>query len=82
MAGDLRTLWNIARLAIVGMLLLLEPIVKAFCCGALLLGVFAAFAFELSSLGPRFPFLAMLSVSLGFGVVLILYYAILALLTR
>lgn len=72
-------LWNIVRLPIAGVLFLLEPIV-AFVCGVgLVLGIFASVMFEISAVGPKFPFLQVLSIALSFGVMLFLYYALLSL---
>jgi hypothetical protein len=72
-------LWNAVRLPIAAVLLLLEPVV-AFVCGAgLVLGILAAIVFEISAVGPRFPFFKVLGISLSFGVILFLYYGLLSL---
>lgn len=77
-----RLLWNAARIPVLAILLLLEPAVRFICSLALVLGFFASVMFEISAAGPRFPFLWMLALSLGSGVVLFLYYGLIALLSR
>ena len=49
---------------------------------AAVLGVLVAVAFELSAVGPRFPFLQVCAVSFACGVLLILYHSAIALLVR
>lgn len=79
---SVRVLWKIALLPIVAALLLLEPLVT-FVCGVVMFGgLVAAVAFEVSAVGPRFPFLFMLGFSLSFGVVLVLYHFLLVFLVR
>ena len=77
-----RLFWNAIRIPVLGVLLLLEPAVRIVCSCALVLGVFASVVFEISAVGPRFPFLAMLGASLGFGVLLVLYEGLIALFTK
>lgn len=77
-----RLLWNAARMPVLAILLLLEPAVRLICSLALVLGVFASVMFEISAAGSRFPFLWMLALSLGSGVALILYYGLIAFLSR
>lgn len=77
-----RVLWKIVLLPIVAALILLEPIVT-FVCGLMMFGgILAAIAFEVSAVGPRFPFLFMLSFSLSFGVIFVLYHFLLVFLVR
>lgn len=76
-----RMLGKAVRLPLLGILMLLEPFVRFVFGGAMVLGVFASIAFEISAAGPRFPFLAMLGLSLGFGVALFLYYGLVSLLS-
>jgi hypothetical protein len=73
-----RVLWNAVRLPIAAVLLALEPIVGFICGLGLVLGVLACILFEMSAVGPRFPLTKMLCISLGFGVILFLYYGILS----
>ena len=70
------------RLPIVAVLLLLEPVVNVVCGAGAVLGVLAAAAFEVSAVGPRFPFLHVATISLACGVLLILYHSAIALLVR
>ena len=77
-----RSIWKVVRLPLVGMLMLLEPAVRYICSLAMVLGIIASVAFEISAAGPRFPFFGMLALSLGFGVALFLYYGLIALLSR
>jgi hypothetical protein len=43
-------------------------------------GLFVAVVFELSAVGPRFPFLAMVGASLALGELLIAYYGLMSVL--
>ncbi|SRR5258707_12526841 len=79
MAGTGRVLWNAIRLPIAAVLLLLEPVVGFICGVGLVLGVLISFLFEISAVGPRFPFVKAIGISLGFGVALFLYYGLLSL---
>lgn len=77
-----RALSTVLRLPIVALLLLFEPVVNVVCGAAAILGVLIAVVFELSAAGPRFPFIQVASISLAFGVILVLYHSVLALLVR
>lgn len=68
------------RAPILAVLLLCEPIVQFICAAALVLGLFAALILKVSGVGPHFPFVGMLAFAVGFGVALILYYRLIALL--
>lgn len=78
----LRLLWKSVRMPVLGILTLLEPIVRYTLSVAMVLGVFASVVFEMSAVGPRFPFITMLAASLACGVALFLYYGLIALLSR
>ena len=68
----IRWVWHVARLPIVMLLVILEPVV-ALVCGALaLLGVLTTVFFKLIA-APHFPTLTMLIISIGFGLALVLY---------
>jgi hypothetical protein len=68
----IRWLWHIVRLPIVMLLVILEPVV-ALACGALaLLGVLTTVFFKLIA-APHFPTWTMLTISIGFGLALVLY---------
>jgi hypothetical protein len=79
LAGAVRVLWNAVRLPIAAALLALEPIVGFVCGAGLVLGILASILFEMSAVGPRFPFAKVLGISLSFGVILFLYYGLLSL---
>jgi hypothetical protein len=72
MRAILRWAWHIARLPVLLLLVILEPVV-VFACGALaLLGVLATIFFKLID-APHFPAWTMLSISLSFALGLVLY---------
>jgi len=85
-AGDLlqstfRLLWHTVRLPVYVFLVILEPVVR-FVLGALaLLGVLTALFFKFYGV-PHFPFALMLGVSVGLGLMLVSYYALLRLFAR
>jgi hypothetical protein len=74
-----RVLWNAIRLTVAAALVLVEPIVGFVCGLGLVLGVIVSILFEISIVGPKFPFLKVLSISLSFGLILFLYYGLLSL---
>jgi hypothetical protein len=78
-AAVARVVWKAVRLPITAVLLALEPLVALVCGAGLVLGVLACILFEISSVGPRFPLVRALSISLSFGVILFLYYGLLSL---
>lgn len=79
LAGTVRILWNAMRLPIAAALLALEPVVGFVCGAGLVLGILASVLFDMSVVGPRFPFAKVLGISLSFGVILFLYYGLLSL---
>lgn len=81
-AGAGGLVWSAVRLPLLGILVLLEPVVRFLCSLVLVLGVITSVLYEISAAGPRFPFLWMLALSIAFGVVLFLYYGLIALLSR
>jgi hypothetical protein len=79
--GTLRLLWHAVRLPVYVFLVILEPVVR-FILGALaLLGVLTALFFKFYGV-PHFPFALMLGVSVGLGLMLTGYYALLRVLSR
>jgi hypothetical protein len=84
-AGDLGRctfwlLWQCIRVPLFLLLVTLEPVVS-FVLGSLaLLGVLTAFFWKLTG-PPHFPFVLVISISLGFELALILYYKLLRLLS-
>lgn len=74
--GTLRFLWHAVRLPVYVFLVILEPVV-CFILGALaLLGVITAVLLKVYGV-PHFPFALMLGMSLGLGLMLTGYYALL-----
>jgi len=68
----LRWAWRIARLPMLMLLVILEPVV-IFACGALaLLGLLTTIFFKLIN-APHFPTWTMLTISLSFGFALVIY---------
>lgn len=82
LGNTLRLLWRLVRLPLLGVLTLLEPVVRYIFSIVMVLGIITSVVFEISAAGPRFPFLAMLALSFGFGIALFLYYGLIALLSR
>lgn len=76
-----RAVLNSARLLLLTALLLCEPIVRWVCATAMILGIVVCVLFEVSAAGPQFPFLAMFALSISFGVALVLYEGLIALLS-
>src|SRR5882762_2458263 len=74
-----RVLWNVIRVPIVAILLLLEPAVRFVCSAGLILGIVTCIVWELSAAGPKFPLGKMLVFSFGCPVLLFLYHALLSL---
>jgi hypothetical protein len=74
-----RLFWNAIRIPVLGALILIGPVVRIVCSCGLILGVIASVVFEVSAVGPRFPFLVMLGASLGLGALLVLYEGLIAL---
>jgi hypothetical protein len=79
LAGTVRILWKAMRLPIAAVLLALEPVVGFVCGVGLVLGILASVLFEMSAVGPKFPFVKVIGISLSFGVILFLYYGLLSL---
>lgn len=77
-----RVAWKILSFPLIAGLLLLKPIVDAICGFALVFGLVAAIAFELSAAGPRFPFLQIAGMALGFGLFAAVYHLALMVLVR
>jgi hypothetical protein len=77
-----RVLWNVIRVPIVAVLLLLEPVVSFVCSAGLVLGLVTCIVWELSAAGPKFPLGKMLVFSFGCPVILFLYQALLSLFVR
>jgi hypothetical protein len=79
--GTFRLVWHTVRLPVYVFLVILEPVVR-FVLGALaLLGVLTALFFKFYG-APHFPFALMLGSSVGLGLILVGYYALLRLFAR
>jgi hypothetical protein len=74
--AGLRLLWNLARVPVLAFLLLLAPAVELVCGGLFLLGLLVSIAFEVSAAGATFPFWRMIALSFGFGAFVIVYHAV------
>src|SRR5882757_1590127 len=75
LAATLRSLWTVARVSLLSVLLLIAPVVEWVCGALLLLGLLVSIAFKISGAGAGFPFWSMIAASLGFGIFVIFYHA-------
>jgi hypothetical protein len=82
LSASARVLGKMLLFPILTILVLLEPVVSFTCCFMALGGIFAAIVFEVSPVGPRFPFLVIFGMSLAFGALLLLYQALIMLLLK
>jgi hypothetical protein len=80
--GSLRLVWRLIRLPIKTFLVIIQPVVVLVFGGLALLGVLMSFLFKLSGAAPHFPFMIMLATSVGFGLALIGYEALIRCLSR
>src|SRR6266404_1945400 len=80
--GSLRLVWRLVRLPILTFLVILQPVVGLVLGGLALMGVLMSFFFKLSGAAPHFPFLIMLAISVGFGLALIGYEALIRYVSR
>ena len=76
--GSLWLVWRLVRLPILTFLVILQPVVGLVFGGFALLGVLMSFFFKLSGAAPHFPFLIMLAISVGFGLMVIGYEALIS----
>jgi hypothetical protein len=81
-SGPVRFAWDLLRLPILGVLVLLAPAVQFICGGLMVFGILVSIAFRISGVGASFPFWHMIGASLGFGAFVVLYYGLIALLSR
>jgi hypothetical protein len=80
--GLLRLVWRLIRLPILTFLVILQPMIGLLFGGLALLGVLTSFFFRLSGAAPHFPFFMMLAISVGFGLVVIGYEALIRYISR
>ncbi|HEY6927023.1 MAG TPA: hypothetical protein VI653_26335 [Steroidobacteraceae bacterium] len=81
-SGVLRLAFEVVRLPLLAILTLFAPVIEFLCGGLLLVGLLTSIAFKISSVGPSFPFWHIVGISLGFGVFVFVYYALIRLLSR
>jgi hypothetical protein len=80
--GPLQLIWRVIRLPILTFLVILQPVVGLVFGGLALLGVLTSFFFKLTGAAPHFPFLTMLAISVGFGLVLMGYEGLISYASR
>ena len=74
--------WQLLRLPILGLLLVLEPVVRFVLSWLALSGFLTAFVIEFSRDASRFPFWGMIVFSGGCATALIVYHAVVRLLSQ
>jgi hypothetical protein len=79
--GTTRLLWRVLRLPVLVFLVILEPVVRFLLGGLALLGALTALFFKFYGV-PHFPFALMLGVSVGLGLMVAGYQALLDLLGK
>jgi hypothetical protein len=72
--------WAAVRLPVLLVVVLLEPVVRVVCAGLAILGLLTTIFFKLVG-PPTFPWIEMLTISLGFSILLLAYYALIRLLS-
>jgi len=70
----LLVLWQLIRLPLLALLVILEPVVQFVLCGVALLGTLCAFFFKFTSVRAGAHFWLLLALSLGCLFVLWVYY--------
>ena len=80
-AALLRELWFLVRLPVFTLLVILEPVVAFALGGLALAGVLTTIFFVLIQ-APHFPAWTMLTLSIGFGLALMFYEALLRVFSR
>jgi hypothetical protein len=65
--------WQIGRLLIVALLMLLEPVLGFVLCGLALVGVIVSVILKFSGAAPNFPFWSALAMSVGLYFAFLLY---------
>jgi hypothetical protein len=74
--------WNVLRIPVAAVLVLLEPVVCFLLAALAILSVIAAVFWKVSGVAPAFPLWGLLAFSAGSIVLLALYYALIRLFTR
>jgi hypothetical protein len=80
--GALWLIWQAVRLPVFVFLVILEPIFRVVLTAVALLGILMSFFFRFAGASPLFPFWGMLGFSVSCGLILMLYYAAIRLLSR
>jgi hypothetical protein len=75
-------LWQVIRIPVLSVLVLLEPVVCFVLAALAILSVIAAMFWKLSGTVPAFPLWGMLAFSAGSIALLAIYYALIRLFTR
>ena len=74
--GILWVLWQVVRLPVLAVLLVLEPVVNLILTAFGFLGIVVALILKLSGDLPQFPFWLMLAFSIGAILLLMAYHAL------
>jgi hypothetical protein len=80
--GTVWLIWEAARLPMLSLLVILEPILRFALSTVALLGVFAAFFFWLSGMAPHFPFWGAFGLAVACVLVQMAYHALLKVLSK
>lgn len=80
--GILWFLWQVVRLPILAVLLVLEPFVSLVLTAFGFLGIVVALILKLSGDLPHFPFWLMMAFSVGAILVLMMYHALIGIFSR
>lgn len=81
LAALLWLIWQTIRIPAFAFLVIIEPIVRVLLAGGALLLVLTAFFYRAFTQVPHFPFWGMLGIGTGCMLLLMLYYALLRLLS-
>ena len=65
--------WQIARLLIVSVLMLVEPLLGFVFCGLAVVGVIVSVILKFSGAAPKFPFWSAIAVSVGLYLAFLVY---------
>ena len=81
LVGVLWLVWQVVRIPVFAFLVILEPIVRVLLAGGALLLVLTALFYRAFTQVPHFPFWGMLGTGIASILLLMLYYALLRLLS-
>ena len=82
MRGFLWTLWQVVRLPVLAVLLVLEPFVSLILMGFGFLGIVVALILKFSGDAPHFPFWTMIAFSIGAILLQMAYHALIGVFSR